>query len=369
MRSGFAFVIALCAGVVVLGSSAGAQTSEQAAAIVFFPYVVDDPARGLDTRLQLSDVDPNSAVGTHCFYFDANNHCTSDGAVCASAADCSAGASCVPGFLEVDFNVFLTRGQPLSWRASQGLQPGDLPCRFPGCVGGDTNLGTSVPPTPEEPFVGSMICIAMGSAVDQSVPVERNVLVGSVSIERFQDAPRRLDVAEYAAVGLRAITGANNTDNVLILGGAQAEYEGCANSLTLNHLFDGAPDPIATGRQVFTTLVLLPCTLDTLRQTFPSQPEIDYVFFNEFGERFTAIENPEGVLLVRRLSALPSQFFTFANAGTLTGQTQISTPSVGFVAVAVEEHVDPQDPSRFNWAASNLHRRGGRQAADTFVLP
>ena len=50
-------------------------------------------------------------------------------------------------------------------------------------------------------------------------------------------------VAKHNAVGIRAIEGAVNDDKELILGGDGAEYEGCPETLILNHLFDGVIHP------------------------------------------------------------------------------------------------------------------------------
>ena len=54
-------------------------------------------------------------------------------------------------------------------------------------------------------------------------------------------SPSGIDARGYNAIGIQAITGANDNDTTLILGGEDAEYNGCPSVLILDHFFDDEP--------------------------------------------------------------------------------------------------------------------------------
>src|ERR1043166_299952 len=102
-------------------------TSDRPAAILIWPKIVVGTTPPTDTLIQVSNTDKVLLKQAHCFYVNANSHCgsnaTNAGAVCQSAAECPSGAgfaACEPGWSEIDFDIFLTKDQPLAWHASSG---------------------------------------------------------------------------------------------------------------------------------------------------------------------------------------------------------------------------------------------------------
>ena len=108
---------AVAATVVLVGAGpAAAVSSDRAAAIVNFPLIVvggfaekaDEQATqsqiavgNVETLVQLGNVS-DVAVNAHCFYENANAHCTNTGDICTPlfpvrALDCG---TCVPGCSE-----------------------------------------------------------------------------------------------------------------------------------------------------------------------------------------------------------------------------------------------------------------------------
>ena len=118
------------------------------------------------------------------------------------------------------------------------------------------------------------------------------MLKGEATIVLFGDdeGPDEQDVitvAKHNAIGMQAIEGAVNDDNVLVLGGPEPEYNGCPNFLILNHFFDGAENPVTDdGSRIITLLTLVPCTQDFLRQ-IPGATVVQYLVYNEFEQRFS----------------------------------------------------------------------------------
>jgi hypothetical protein len=126
-------------------------TSDQPAAILYWPkIVVDTLGRNgppTDTLIRLSNTcapgitgNPCETVGpglggmkqAHCFYIDANSHCSnSPTTICETGDECGVG-SCVPGCSEIDFDIVLTKEQPLAWHASEGLRRGEFPIEVSG---------------------------------------------------------------------------------------------------------------------------------------------------------------------------------------------------------------------------------------------
>jgi len=388
--------------------------SDQAAAILEWPSVVffgpSDvlPVLGasgvtLNTVIQLTNTS-STAVFAHCFYESANSHCTNTGEVCEVAEQCcTAGTGCgicLPQWNETDFNIQLTPFQPLGWLASDGMAGFDSPPSFvlplpigvfplPGLpfgVGPDgisSNAGSRIPPVPEQPFNGSLRCIAVD---DTGAPVDRNVLKGEASIELFipADSPVTsfdddvLSVAKHNAIGIQAIPGAVNDDNILTLGGPTPEYNGCPNFLILNTFFDGADDPVADdGTDIFTALTLVPCTQDFLRQ-IPGQTTVQYLVYNEFETRFSTSQpvKCKALELISNIDTTQNErsIFFVGNEGTLSGQVRIHPLDEdgfsGLLGVATEIHVpESSDAPVVPLADFNLHYQGDRNTADTITLP
>lgn len=340
-------------------------TSEQAGAIVVFPRVRLDRARGVETLVRLTNT-ADTPVAVHCFYVDENGHCSNDGSVCSVDGDCN-GGTCFPGSIEVDFVVRITPSQPIAWLAGDGLAGNEFP--VDGIVhvgpGNTSNAGSSVPPVPEDPFVGWLQCIAVDPEL--LLPVDQNFLMGDAVL--YEQNADDIDAAEYGAVGIQAVAGASDGDGSLLIG---SEYSGCPNFAIFSHFFDGAVDPAAATRSIDTTLALVPCSVDFLRQSY-SDPAIDYLIYNEFAQRFLLHGVRTGTLL-GSLSRIDGQErktspFFVGVTGTLTGKTRLQSVQGGVLGVAIEERSDLADPARKSRAAFNFHGQGTRSTVDTIVLP
>lgn len=365
--------------------------SDRAAAILVFPKVVVDTnnnaGRGrLDTLIRISNT-LNKPVRMQCFWVNANGHCfNAPGIICDPTLlprddRCPANSVCVPGWQETDFIVQLTARQPVAWLASMGATlctdtaDPNLPC-FPitgaGRPSPTNNLESRVPAVQEDPFVGELKCIA----VDQNdVPIEDNALKGEALIVRSDVANNTnfFDVRAYNAIGIPALAGRNNRDNVLILGGNGAEYAGCPNVLILDHFFDGAVDPVAQ-QSISTSLTLVPCTEDFLTQR-PTSIPVQFLVFNEFEQRFSTSFRDFNCFREFRLSEIDTRVPTFSIfhagvSGTLTGQTRIrgvagNDRTRGQTLLGVAEEMRANGGS----AAFQVHMQGTRPQSDFVYLP
>ena len=214
----------------VCGPAQAETFSDTGAAVLIWPkIVVDDDT---DTVVQITNqADIPSAA--HCFYVNANSRCSNTGLACESSSECFEDGffgACLPGWLEINFDVFLTRDQPLAWSAADGLGNSDLPC--PGGIGSvcSGNGGTRVPPVGETPFIGELKCIQSDPITrlpfpcDDAGPTDcRNDLEGSATVETVS-VTDGIDPARYNAIGLRS-AGRNNGDNTLVIGGPAGKAE------------------------------------------------------------------------------------------------------------------------------------------------
>jgi len=371
--SGRAVVLSLLA--VALAAPASAVTSDRAAAIVEFPLIavgdavprlgVPSGSSNFDTMVQLGNVS-DLPVNLHCFYENANAHCTNTGNVCVPAVsgccDASLGCGlCQPGWNEIDFRVYLTPRQPIGWLAADGLTTFPLDGQVRTGVGGSSNSGSRIPPVPEVPFTGALKCIVVD---DAGVPLDQNVIKGEATFVDDGGDGTILNVARYNAVGLRALQGAVDDDNVLVLGGPDAEYEGCPSVVIADHFFDFVTDP-AGSDPIVTALVLTPCAQDLLRQ-IPGSTVVQYLVFNEFEQRFSTsrtVDCQQALQLSLIDTIQPNRsIFSAGVAGTVSGQSRLSAIDGGLIGVGVEFHGRQT-------AAFNLHYQGDRQEADLITLP
>jgi hypothetical protein len=350
---------AVVAAVAMASSAQAISTSDRPASIVVWPKIVVDTSGRfhngvpVNTLLTLSNVDRAGQKRAHCFYVNATGHCANNPQLsCLSASNCEA-SECTPGWAEVDFNVYLTRDQPVAWYADQGLSRGQFPvegpffCNAPlnnvpcssdaicggfGCNVGQSNLGSGIPPVPEDPFIGSLTCIQFTvgsqSAPDQSVGRdslygEATILSGGASVSPVT----AVDVAKYNAIGFRAQGVSFDPVNTLQLGGGGAEYDACPSTLILSHLFDGAVDPIsATNATASTELTLVPCGNDFASQK-PGRTTAQFLVFNEFEQRFSTSRTVD-CLFDGAISTIDTRnsarsIFSAGVAGTIAGQTRI----------------------------------------------
>ncbi|MFQ5665635.1 MAG: hypothetical protein ACE5I7_04305 [Candidatus Binatia bacterium] len=380
-----------------IGGAARADvTSDQAAAILIFPKIVVDTSGVLgpatDTIIQVTNAS-NSIVAARCFYINATSHCsnapttacTTEG-VANLAADgqggCPVGGTCEPSWNETDFRMTLTKRQPVSWKATDGLNVGTSP--LPGTAG---VLGV-----PEDPFFGELKCVEVDPGTFKPVsgfdPANdgRGDLKGEATIVsavpgEFTSA---VDTRKYNAIGLQAIpSNGNNGDDTLQLGGTGAEYNGCPNILTLDHLFDDAPVVTHGGgvtRSVVTELTVVPCGEDLALQV-PATVTLQFLVFNEFEQRFstsTHITCFEEIQL-SNIDTRPVSSDDFASIfnvnvqGTFSGQTRIRPVSTGGVANGVlavaEEFWDcGSGPGDICSTAANVHFVGSRDLGDQLIL-
>ena len=395
------WTIAVATGFVIAGGQVVRAdiASDKPAAIVVYPEIEVDNATGTDTVIRLTNTNQSSPVSVHCFYLDANSHCSggsNDGAICTDdPTTCAGGGFCVPGWQETDFRAVLTASQPIEWKASDGLADSDLPLQFGVCqrnpqraCGSDadcnpfpggsctqSNAGTRIPPVPENPFLGELRCIEIDA---NGVPLPSNDLKGEAILEVA--TAENVDVASYNAVGIEATGGSSGATNELVIGGPEPEYNGCPNYLILNHFFDGAADPVPGSNNPITTdLVMVPCSADYLRQ-IPGAAVVQYLVFNEFEQRFStskAVRCFQEIQLCNiDTTQCANSIFNVGVSGTLTGQTRINpigvassgpTPTVasGLLGIAVENH----DGAQLHRAAFNLHMQGARDTADEIIIP
>jgi hypothetical protein len=398
-------------------SSVDNPASDKPAAIVVYPDIWVDPDLGGDTIIRLANVHENNQAIAHCFYVDANSHCSggpNNGAICTDDPGVCTGLSfCVPGWLEVDFRIHLTKLQPIEWKASEGLadtprcdggayngqlcrlnEPSDCPggtckglplptsvcqlnqfrscgkdddcSRVNGGPGGpctQSNRGTRIPPVPETPFVGELRCIVVDA---NGNPQPDNVLKGEAISVSSQ--PSDLDVSGYNAIGFQAVGGAIDPKELVL--GPGGAYNGCPNYLILNHFFDEAYNPVpGSDAVIYTELTLVPCSVDYLRQ-IPGAAVVQYLVFNEFEQRFSTSKTvrcfDETVLCNIDTPQCSRSIFNVSVAGTLTGQTRMQPIGNGLIGVAREFYLgDVYERT----AAFNLHMQGQHSPVDRIILP
>jgi hypothetical protein len=372
--------VAAAACWLVSAPAARAETfSDTGAAVLVWPKIVVGPET--DTVIQITN-QASVPSAAHCFYVNANSRCTNTGLACESSSECfedGVFGSCIPGWIEINFDVLLTRDQPVAWSASSGFGGSDLPC--PGGIGSrcSGNGGTRVPPVGETPFIGELKCIESDPITrlpfqcnDAQQNPCRNDLEGGATIENVADGS--IDPQRYNAIGLRT-AGQNNGDNTLVIGGpqGQAEYQPCSEVLVFNHLFDGAIDPMSDAAVAQSELSLVPCTEDFLIQRVPSVTA-QFLVYNEFEQRFSTSRLVR-CLLDSPISEIdttqPSRsIFSAAVSGTVAGQTRITGVGGGLIGAATLSFVseDPAAPGSAG-SAYNLNQFADRDEADFIRIP
>lgn len=401
----------------VQGAGASSTTDRPASIQVWPKIVVDTSGRftggaPVDTQITLASTHTGGLKQAHCFYVNATSYCANvPTRACQAPADCEAGGvigECLPRWSEIDFDIYLTQDQPLEWYASDGLQRGGFPvegpffCNAPlghvqcfsdvqcggfGCNIGQSNLGSGIPPVPDDPFIGSLTCIQFTgsnpSTPDQSTSRDR--LIGHAAILRgggVGSAPTGVDVAKYNSVGLQA-TGVPVSNRQLTIGPAGNSYNACPTTLILSHIFDGATDPLgtATNQTYSTELTLVPCSNDYSTQT-PGRSTAQFLVFNEFEQRFSTSRTIDclfdGAISTIDTRNAARSIFSAGVAGTIAGQTRIrgiggntiqgQATNGGLLGVARASIANK--PGGASSAAYNLHQQGNPSSGlDLIVIP
>jgi len=424
--------LAIAALAIVTSVPANAMTtSDDPAAILMYPKIVVDTS-GIwgpptDTLITLtSNPTENTLKQAHCYYINATGFCAdNEDEQCRTSSDCEGPVPCVPNWVATDFNIYITPDQPLAWYASEGLGRGDYPIEGPGfctniitgnvgnqCFGpfscgadpnvrciigpsGLNNLGSSIPPVNDDPFIGSLTCIQFDPTQNPAVPDRTdstNSLTGDASIIALDEVTTKaVDVAKYNAVGVRALEG-SDTNGVLLLGGDTPEYQGCANVLIMDHFFDNAVDPMTVGsgtnsnNGVFTTeLTLIPCG-NNFARIEPGRVVAQMLVFNEFEQRFSTSALVD-CLYNKRISNIDTpnsnrSIFSAGVAGTIAGQTRIQGAGTadtgnglaGVVQLFVETNVEGTDERCLgshlcSSAAYSLDGTGSIAGGSTITIP
>ena len=349
------------------GAVAHAETStERSGSVLVFPKVIFDGSR--DTFIQITNTS-NSMVHAHCFYVSAVPECNGVG----SCLDDTCVGECIPSWVEVDFEIWLTKQQPTSWSAGFGRlsDPNDSVCfrNFQNgnenydCYGAGLDPGR-VPPV-SDPFVGELKCIE----VDPSgAPISGNHLKGEATIVGTTG-----DASKYNAIGVIGLD-ANNGDTTLCLGGgvsdrcpSGAEYNGCAETLILDHFAQGADSPLfGSTSSVTTELTLVPCSQDFETQN-PSRVVVQFLITNEYEQSFSASTTVDcwanfelnDVNLIFDLSRLSTR-------AVQTRMRPASGTPIGILGVSEEYHSLSGQTAR---AAFNIQQEGERAGTDYIVIP
>ncbi len=346
--------------------------------------------------------------------------------------------------------------EPFAVRASRG-RCNDVfgtPCSTNGDCGGgficegatSGNAGTSIPPVADDPFVGELKCIEVNSdGTPATAEIGRNDLTGTATIvsnrgvcdgdpniacfqatdcgEADPCVAHRPSAQSYNAVGLqtnrceggvRAGLACNarpegvdaecpggtcvqtvNSDNVLVIGGPDGEYSACPSTLILDHVFDGAMDPVNTplfnlplgapgdAPTFLTDLTLVPCSEDLLLGSANlARSTAQFLVYNEFEQKLSASRQVncfDEVLLSNIDTRNNSRsIFSVGVSGTIAGQTRIRAVGSGLLGVArVMKAPFPPAPGSGPFvygpgAAYNLHQQGvrdGEGEEDVIVLP
>ncbi len=314
-------------------------SADHPAAMLLYPYVRTSTARNISTVLALSNVSEQS-VNVHCFVEDATGTCP-DTSSCAGDDDCD-GAECSNDYSLSDFRLQLVPRQSIGWSVAAGLD--------------QAPSGTiQIPALPAELFA-AVRCLVESSA---GVPLVTNALAGRATILR----PGQTSAA-YNAVGFVGAT--SNGDLSLLVGGEEAEYEGCPDLLNLSHTYEGANDPI-TGQAAHTSLVVVPCAFDAVTGV----PTSTSLSLSLPGPDF---DNPVlvGPLAVSGPTLLPLRYLgnelTSLQRGQAAGLTRITSSTHGVVMLALEQLSRPS-PAGDALAARNVHGVGARDSADLVLLP
>jgi len=345
MRTGKwnAILSGLCGVAVVLGVAGSALadvTVEKGSSILVFPKV--RAGNGFDTVIQLNNTG-NSMVHAKCYYVNA-----------LGPDDVVDGNT----WVEIDFDIWLTKQQPTHWLVSEGRN------FEPECGFGDNCSGFApglVPPMPN--FEGELKCIEV---TESGEPITGNHLEGVATIKvTTNNASLRQsesDFGAYNAIGFRGNPDAVPSNPLLLDG---ETYDACPERLILNHFSTGSEDPTNVGARNETELTLVPCSQDFELQV-PGSVTVQFLIFNEFEERFSASTTVdcylnEEITQIDSLTDPTRSVFSFQVLGTIfanaiiTPVVQLDGTSGGVIGVA--ERIVSRS-GNFARALTNLHGDG-----------
>jgi hypothetical protein len=180
MRRAILSVVGTLIAAGAVGVARADVASDKAGAILVYPKIVVDTSGRFgpptDTEIQITNTS-NSVIGARCFLVDTTSHCsnapdtacTAEGVASGAAAGfggCPISGTCVAQWKENDFRMTLTKRQPVSWKASEGLNPFPLhgdpnPRSGPN---GQSNGSSAAPPAQEDPFFGELKCVEVDPA-------------------------------------------------------------------------------------------------------------------------------------------------------------------------------------------------------------
>jgi hypothetical protein len=403
-------------GVLATTSLASALTSsDRPAAGVVLPRIDVDEANAVDTLVRITNAHATEeAIAAKCFYTNGNNHCTNTGQPCTSATDsaCQDGTGafgvCAPDWTVTDFQIFVTARQPLAWFASEGLAGSAVPIPTRGFCNGNplvpcssdktcggaagscelhqSNSGTLVPPTPETPFMGELRCIQIdpltGNPFDGGTAADLTATASIITVQDDDAIAGTIDVGTYNGVGFTIATETNG-DNQLDIA-PDAELNACTSVVIVDHLFDGASNPIDEGsdpvREARTELTLVPCSVDlTGADRTLGVATAQFLVFNEFEQRFSSSRRVD-CFFKSQLSLIDTSqpdrsIWSAGVSGTVSGQTRVRPVGSGLISSArlIMGEVELAEPEPIfvptSTAAYNNHQEGDRTQGDTIILP
>jgi len=393
--------------------------SDQPGAILIWPKIVVDTEGffgdpQIDTEIQVTNTS-NAVIAARCWIVNATSHCSNDPEqACLESVECAPGGLCIPQWSDIDFRMTLTKRQPVTWNASQGLP--SFPCSGvtgDNCPFGQSNRGSdgspsSVPPVQEDPFFGEMKCVQVDPNTFQPSrgfdPANNfgGDLKGEATIIRLEERDNSndtdlVDARKYNAIGLQATGRAGQVlpcpdptvppELCLQIGGPNAQYNGCPNVLIMNHFFDDAFVETHARRidaPVVSHLTVIPCGEDfRLQENNLGGAVMQFLVYNEFEQRFSTSTRFDCWREVQ-LSDIdtrpgpfgnPQSIFNVGVQGTLTGQSRIrpvAGPVFGNTILGVLEEFWECDGSRHPdgicTTASNLHFTGTREQGDLLII-
>lgn len=384
---------AMAVGVLVLAGSASADinavSTERSGSVLIYPKIVWDGER--DTVIQIANT-TNVLVQARCFYINA------------APPNINLPPSVLnpPQCVETDFDIVLTKQQPLTWAASLGrtdlLTPGS-----PGLI----------PPVPFG-FIGELKCIQVA---DDGNPTPGNALKGDAVLRRIDG-----DVAKYNAIALHgnpALMGSIDNDLLLNLttanpnfpqfcspdssvnpgggcdvdadcgtgicittgspGNPGGEFSACPDTLIVDFTAVGAQDLVLSGPNgigdcddaggcpVTSDLTLVPCS-ENLENQIPASVTVGFNVFDEF-EIKTSGSFTVTCFAEIPLATIPN--FTLPFVQTLAGHARFTPVSGhgGLLGILEEvRHLDASSPPAGQAGATtavNLHIEGNRFDAAT----